>query len=217
MRGGGGLGSVASGGSSLALSALGVSTVAAGAAIVGHGASNVAASARDLYAMATQGRSGDEETPSDGATPQPSGSADEYSNFGRAPNPSGEYQGGGLPAHELKRRSCAVDALEIARRLGNEAHIVEILPPEFEPGSGLRAANIGVVRPPAGGQIAHGFPGGHGDPGRSWSNHYFVGFRGRIYDMMTGPSGMSLAEYRKFFEDWNVLDKVRRSPAEVIP
>jgi hypothetical protein len=90
-------------------------------------------------------------------------------------------------ADELARRDCEHDARKIlkARKSGI---IIYIRPLNS-------ALLVGEVRPPAGGTI------------NDWSYHCFVEDEGRYYDLMTGPPGMTEAEYALLFAEWDALEK----------
>ncbi len=78
-------------------------------------------------------------------------------------------------------RQCTADALAILRHLGRGAQAFRVTGPEI-------TSTLANVRPPAGGEV------------RDWDVHYIVQFEGRIYDSMTGLSGMDMSRYRSLYE-----------------
>jgi hypothetical protein len=89
-------------------------------------------------------------------------------------------------ADELLVRDCLTDAKRILRvNAGSE--LIHITPPTEVASVG---GCLGEVYPPGGGEIG-------ADP--SWYDHYAVRIGGRFYDCMTGPAGLSEAEYRHLF------------------
>jgi len=86
-------------------------------------------------------------------------------------------------AEELSGGGCERDAERIWQARGSGA-ILHIAPPL----EGIM--RMGPVRPPGGGVITN------------WYNHRAVLDGDRIYDKMTGPSGMTLDEYKLLFDYW---------------
>jgi hypothetical protein len=88
---------------------------------------------------------------------------------------------------ELVARDCDRDAEKIVRARGSGS-IIEL---SAEDPNML----IGRVTPPGGGQIDN------------WFYHRVVLDGGRYYDLMTGPSGMTEAQYSRLFAQWEWLRK----------
>lgn len=89
-------------------------------------------------------------------------------------------------AEELSTGGCERVAERIKRARGS-SEIIHIAPPDEE------HMCLGPVHPPGGGVITN------------WVMHRAVRDGGRIYDKMTGPSGMTLDEYKVLFDNWDTF------------